>query len=62
VSLGARGIQRQPDELLVGELGLARFVGGLDFLGRLDEGLGDFDCEGSVGTQNNCVALSTLLL
>ncbi len=48
VSLGARGIQRQPDELLMGEIRLARFVGGLDFLGRLDDGLGDFDREGSV--------------
>ena len=32
----------------MGEFGLARFVGSLDFLGRLDEGLGDFDREGSV--------------
>ena len=48
VALGARGIQRQPDELLMGEFGLARFIGGLDFLGRFDDGLRDFDREGSV--------------
>ena len=48
VALGARGIQRQPDELLMGELLLAGFVGGLDFFSRLNDGLCDFDCEGSV--------------
>ena len=32
VALGARGIQRQPDELLMGEFRLAGFIGGLDFL------------------------------
>ena len=48
VALGARGIQRQSDQLFVGELRLAGLMGGFDFLGGFEDGLGDFDRERAV--------------